>query len=171
MTLSKSFHFSQGSMQDYVECPRRFKLKYIDQHIWPALEAEQPSDNESYMQRGLAFHRLIQQYLMGISENKLIVIMENDSDLKRWWKSFLGSYNYLEGLNRPDAELYSEITLSIPLDEFRLIGKYDLLAKYQEKIIIYDWKTFKKIPRREWIANKLQTRVYPYILYKSRKSS
>ena len=38
--LPADFHFSQGSLQDYVDCPRRFQLRYMMKLAWPAVEAE-----------------------------------------------------------------------------------------------------------------------------------
>ena len=32
---------SQTALQDYVECPRRFELRYLRQLNWPALETRQ----------------------------------------------------------------------------------------------------------------------------------
>ena len=30
--------FSQGSLQDYTQCPRRFQLRFLLNQPWPALE-------------------------------------------------------------------------------------------------------------------------------------
>lgn len=29
MNLPGSFHFTQSSLQDYLDCPRRFQLRYV----------------------------------------------------------------------------------------------------------------------------------------------
>ena len=70
MTLPSYFQFNQGSLQDYVDCPRRFQLKYIEQLAWPALDAEPALESENNFQQGAAFHRLVQQYLLGVSDEK-----------------------------------------------------------------------------------------------------
>jgi hypothetical protein len=43
---------------------------------------------------------------------------------------------------------------------FRLLAKYDLIAIRQDKATIYDWKTYRKRPRTEWLSARMQTRVY-----------
>ena len=71
MTLPVDFHFSQASLQDYVECRRRFQLRYLVKLAWPAVEAEPVLENERQIQIGGQFHRLIQQYLVGIDVEHL----------------------------------------------------------------------------------------------------
>ncbi|MCZ7553427.1 MAG: PD-(D/E)XK nuclease family protein [Anaerolineales bacterium] len=40
LRLPEGFHFSQTNLQDYRECPRRFKLRYMLGLAWPAIESE-----------------------------------------------------------------------------------------------------------------------------------
>jgi len=39
MSLPTGFRFSQASLQDYVDCPQRFQLRYLAALQWPAVEA------------------------------------------------------------------------------------------------------------------------------------
>jgi len=55
-------HFTQASLQDYADCPRRFQLRYVERVAWPALEADSALENERHMQQGIAFHRLAHQH-------------------------------------------------------------------------------------------------------------
>ncbi len=168
MTLPSNFQFSQGSLQDFVDCPRRFQLKYIAQLAWPALDAEPAMESENHLQQGAAFHRLVQQYLLGVSVEKLSPLTGLDSKLAFWWQNFLSTFKNLDDLlNLPTANRYPEISLSAPIGENRLVGKYDLLVRSEDQFIIYDWKTSRKQPKREWVQVKLQTRVYPYLLVKA----
>jgi CRISPR/Cas system-associated exonuclease Cas4 (RecB family) len=151
-----------------VDCPRRFQLKYIEKLAWPALEAQPAMETERYMQQGATFHRLIQQYILGVPVDIITSLAEQDTNLSCWWDNFLAFANHLEGFtSSQETTLYPEISLTTPLLNFRLIGKYDLIAVSDHKIIIYDWKTARNHPRKEWIAVKLQTRVYPYLLAQS----
>jgi predicted RecB family nuclease len=50
------------------------------------------------------------------------------------------------------------------LGSFRLIAKYDLIATDGKKFYIYDWKTYRKRPKSEFLAIRLQTRVYRALL-------
>ncbi|HEX6035767.1 MAG TPA: PD-(D/E)XK nuclease family protein, partial [Anaerolineales bacterium] len=60
--------------------------------------------------------------------------------------------------------LFPEATLSAPLGQYRLLAKYDLIAVQNGKALIYDWKTYRKRPRNEWLATRMQTRVYRSLL-------
>jgi CRISPR/Cas system-associated exonuclease Cas4 (RecB family) len=62
------------------------------------------------------------------------------------------------------SKLYPEATLSAPLGKYRLLAKYDLIAVQNGTAVIYDWKTYRKRPRNEWLATRMQTRVYRSLL-------
>ena len=159
MTLAPDFHFSQGNLQDYVDCPKRFQLRYMLRVPWPAVEAEPALENERYLQQGAAYHHLVHQYLVGVPPEQLSRSV-TDQDLSRWWKNYLqtdpvGSYK----------PRYPEIVLSAPLSGNRLIAKYDVLAVDPGKrAVIVDWKTHRRRPSRHRLAKRIQTRVYRYLV-------
>lgn len=165
--LPPEFQFSQRSLQDYVDCQRRFQLRYLEQQPWPAVESEPLSEHESLMLAGAAFHRLVQRYLVGIPEQRLSVMLASSSpipgDLQRWWDNFIQFSNV-----SPVEEQLVETTLSGPFHSYRLLAKYDLVRWEGEpdnlRVKIYDWKTSQKKPSRQWLEARLQTRVYPYLL-------
>ncbi len=162
MTLPTDFQFSQGSLQDYVDCPRRFQLRYLQRLAWPAVEAEPALENERHLQQGAAFHRLVHQHVLGLLPERLSSAI-TDKDLSRWW------HNYLESAPADlPASRYPEVVLSAPVSGHRLVAKYDLIAVGSEqRPIILEWKTSRKRPRRKWLAERLQTRVYPYLLVRA----
>lgn len=169
MTLPDDFHFSQGSLQDYVDCRRRFQLRYLQRVAWPAVQVEPALENEQHLRRGAAFHRLIQQHLLGVPAEKLsasLVEPEYSQDLRRWWESYLQHGQDLLGLRaEPGLQLHPEISLSAPLGDYRLVAKYDLIACLPEgRAVIFDWKTASRPPRRAAWEKRMQTRVYPYLL-------
>src|SRR5574341_339738 len=84
MPLPVPFTFSQSSLQDYADCPRRFQLRYIDQLAWPAVETEPVAENERRQQEGQLFHRLAQQHLLGLPAENL-ARLANTPNLERWW--------------------------------------------------------------------------------------
>jgi CRISPR/Cas system-associated exonuclease Cas4 (RecB family) len=170
MALPANFQFSQGSLQDYVDCPKRFQLKYIENLAWPALETEPALESENHMVQGAIFHRLVQQFLLGVSVEKLSLLAETDTNLVRWWGNFLSSFQMLEGLKNESGSGYirhPEIDLSLTIGDYRLTGKFDLLLLTGDEFIIYDWKTARTQPKREWVQASMQTRVYPYLLRKA----
>ncbi len=157
--LSISFTFSQSSLQDYYECPRRFQLRYIEQLAWPAVETEPVLENERRLQEGQLFHRMVQQHRIGLPVESL-ARLANTPDLTRWWGNYL-EYEF----NINDYTQYTELTLIAPVGTRRLLAKYDLLAiKPGQKALIFDWKTTHKRPRDEWMAARMQTRVYRALL-------
>lgn len=162
MALPTDFQFSQGSLQDYVDCPRRFQLRYIQRLAWPAIEAEPALENERHLQQGAAFHRLVHQHVLGLSPQRLSS-MVLDEPLSRW------RHNYLNSAPADLAESrYPEVVLSAPLSGHRLVAKYDLIAVDSgQRVAILDWKTSRKRPQRKWLAERLQTRVYPYLLVRA----
>lgn len=162
MALPNDLQFSQGSLQDYVDCPRRFQLRYLLRLAWPAVEAEPALENERYLQQGAAFHRLVHQHLLGIPAERLSSAI-TDADLCRWWDEYARA-----GLAGLPAARYPEAVLSAPLNGYRLVAKYDLVAvEAGQRVVIVDWKTSRKKPRRAWLAERLQTRVYPYLLVRA----
>jgi CRISPR/Cas system-associated exonuclease Cas4 (RecB family) len=162
MTLPPRFVFSQSSLQDYVDCPRRFQLRYIEQLAWPAVESEPVLENERRQQEGQLFHRLVQQHLLGLPVEKLSRLA-NTPDLLRWWENYLSAAD-LQNL-KAIAGLSTELTLAAPIGIYRLVAKYDLVAVQPGKqALIYDWKTYHKRPKNEWMAARLQTRVYRALL-------
>jgi CRISPR/Cas system-associated exonuclease Cas4 (RecB family) len=166
---------SQSSLQDYMDCAQRFKLRYLDRLSYPAVETEPALENEKHQQEGEYFHRLIQQHLIGIPAEQ-IARFANTPNLRRWWENFQSAKD-LTGLreilrttpeNRGDRSgLYPEATLSAPLGKYRLLAKYDLIALQDGKVTIYDWKTYRKRPRNEWLSARMQTRVYRALLVRA----
>lgn len=153
---------SQSSLQDYVDCPRRFQLRYIEHLSYPAIESEPTLENEKHQQEGEYFHRLVQQYLIGIPSEQ-IGKLANTANLQRWWENFLTSKD-LTGLRNLSGLTLPEATLSAPLGKYRLLAKYDLIAIENGKATIYDWKTYRKRPRNEFLSARMQTRVYRALL-------
>ncbi len=165
MILPADFTFSQSNLQDYRDCPYRFYLRYILHTRWPALVVEDALKFEQRGQSGARFHRLVQQYLLGVPEDRLqaLVTSDADPDLSQWWENFLEMIPpLLEG------ERFVETTLTTSLAEHRILAKYDLiLVQPDGHLVIYDWKTSQKKPRKDWLEDRVQTRLYQFILASS----
>jgi CRISPR/Cas system-associated exonuclease Cas4 (RecB family) len=171
MTLPSNFQFSQASLSDYVDCPRRFQLRYVLEQEWPAIESEPIAERERLADLGQRFHRLAQQHVQGLPGEALHNLAAVDPDLARWWANFLklevGSWK-LEvggGFTIP-ATRRAEVMFSIPLGAHRLVAKYDLLATDDGRAVVVDWKTERKRPDRSALLKRMQTRVYRYVLAK-----
>lgn len=161
MTAPALRTLSQSSLQDYTDCPRRFQLRYLEQLQYPAVESEPALENEKHQQEGEYFHRLVQQYLIGIPAER-VGRLANTTNLARWWDNYLrADFPFTDYAKHP------EVTLSAPLGPFRLVAKYDLVAVRDGQALIYDWKTYRKRPRAEWLAPRWQTRIYRALLGKA----
>ncbi len=172
MNLPEGFVFSQGSLQDFVDCRRRFQLRYLKRLAWPALETEPALEAERYLQQGALFHRMVQQHLLGVPAERLSQAVAGE-DLGRWWSNYLEFHRDLTGSRslRLSGPSYPEVSLSAALGAYRLEAKYDLVLIQTERsersdagALIYDWKTSRRRPERRWLAKRLQTRLYPYLL-------
>lgn len=159
MTLADGFQFSQASLQAFVDCPRRFQLRYAERIAWPDLAPGPAMEHERRLLAGQAFHRLVAQHTTGIDPEQLAPTVAGH-DLERWWRNYLTTPP--PGL---PALRYAEIMLTAPMTGYRLVAKYDLLAVAPgERAVIVDWKTYRSRPTRPTLAARLQTRVYAYLL-------
>jgi hypothetical protein len=175
MSLPKTFQFSATSLQDYVDCHRRFQLRYLLQVAWPAPEAEPIDERERRGQLARDFHQLVHQHLLGLPA-ELLSASVHDPDLERWWQAYL-----TDAPQFGTGSVVAEVGLSTVLAGHRLMAQYDAIffqarvssgdAEVKEReltsrpsLLIVDWKTYRRRPSRVWLARRLQTRVYPLVL-------
>lgn len=161
MPLPLNFQFSQASLSDYVDCARRFQLRYLLEQAWPAVEAEPLLERERVMALGQRFHKLIQQHIEGLPAEALTP-SPDEPELSRWWQSYLRAFD--STLRDLPPQRRAEVALSIPLGGHRLIAHCDLIAVEADRVVIVDWKTEQRRPTREQLLNRLQTKVYRYVV-------
>ncbi len=160
MPLRADFAFSQGSLGDYVDCARRFELRYIQRLRYPSLDVQEALQYENRLRQGDRFHKLAQQRLLGLPAELLGRSLADDDELRRWWENFLE-----HGLTGLPRRRYPEITLETQLGGRRLVAKYDLLAiEAGGAAVIVDWKTSPRVPRKDSLEGRMQTVVYRYVL-------
>jgi hypothetical protein len=160
MTLPTGFQFSQNNLQDYVDCPRRFELRYLLRCQWPALQSEPVLEMEHHLEQGSRFHQMAHQHTLGIPVDQLSILAQ-DPDLQRWWNNYLHTapFKALTGQHLP------EYTLTSSFANYRLIAKYDLVViDPSQRAVIMDWKTSVRKPSRFNLKDRLQTRLYPFLL-------
>jgi len=154
--LPAGFTFTQTALRTYLECPYRFRLRYLEGVPWPALPPG-PS-GEAALERGQRFHELARQHFLGLDVAGQAGAA--GAEIARWWAGLLAV--------PPDLarypQRYPEAGLSIPLGEFRLAARYDLLAVGDDAAIVVDWKTGRALPPAAVLAEDIQTRVYLYVL-------
>jgi hypothetical protein len=158
------FRFSSQSLQDYLECQRRFELRYIQKLDWPAEESSPYLAFEQYRQKGNLFHACVDQYFHHVAP-QAIEKQIMDDDLQQWWE------NFLQFIATKDFIFStSEILFQTSLEEHVLVAKFDLLVTQANgNFTIYDWKTTagESKPKHSVLAEKMQTRIYPYVLCRS----
>jgi hypothetical protein len=157
--LPATFQFSQANLQDYVDCPRRFQLRYVLMQPWPGLITAAPDNLESHVRRGADFHRLAHQHALGLAHDRLAATIHDDI-LARWWQT----YQDHPPPDLPEAARWAEMVVTAPLAGYRLAAKFDLLAvEPGVRLVVVDWKTVLRRPSRSMLACRPQTIVYRYL--------
>ena len=179
MPLPPDFIFNQASLQDAVECRRRFQLRYLLELAWPAPVAEPADEHEAHIRSGEAFHRLIHQHQVGLPAERLTAQAEAEVRPRlrlrlrlrlrnhRTWRSGGGTIlTSRRRTCRPCATRRSRCPRR--WGTHRLLAKYDLVAiEPGRRAVIVDWKTSARRPTGAWLAARLQTRVYRYVLVRA----
>lgn len=160
LRLPPGFIFTQTNLQDYADCARRFLLRHLLHLHWPAVESEPALELERFMLLGKRFHHHAWQAFSGIPADRLAARVE-DTELSAWWEAFAGIFRSLEA----HPLRLAEISLSAPFGAYRLLAQYDLLVGHGGgRFTIYDWKTSSRRPRRSDLEQRMQTRIYPFLL-------
>ena len=161
--------FSQGSLQDYNDCPRRFQLRHVLSQPWPAVESQPQLEFERFQELGQQFHRLLHRHASGIATERLTAGIDA-FELRQWWQAYLNAPP--PGLPHPLAEsaangwtIAAEEMLSTTLAGHQLRARYDLIALQKDgPALIVDWKTSQQPATRDRLAQRMQSWVYPFVL-------
>lgn len=158
--ITNNLTFSAKKVQDYIDCQRRYELRYLLNQSCPAISSEPILEIESNIKKGSEFHFLIHQYLSNIPEEILKRTILDDS-MKEWFENFLSFYKILEV-----KSIFSEFRLNAKIEVSRFTAVYDVIYLTEnEEIGIIDWKTSKYIPNKKNLASKIQSVLYPFILH------
>jgi CRISPR/Cas system-associated exonuclease Cas4 (RecB family) len=159
MLLPEDFTFSQSSLQDYLDCPRRFELRYSLKVECPALQGEPYLELERKAEAGRRFHELVFQHQLGLATSDLLESI-TDQELNRWMENYLQS----EFPQQLPTQRYLEFTLQSSFAGKRVTAQFDLIAVDPgNQLTIVDWKTSEKRTRSSAIALKIQSRLYPVL--------
>lgn len=158
--LPVGFVFHQSNLQAFQNCRFSFLLRYVRKLPWPAPLAARTSSFEQDLVAGSTLHALIHQYFLGIDPKVLISCAKNypDSRIEVWFNNFLSS-----PYAKPPSNYFPEYSQQITLNGSLLMAKFDLLSYENDTIKICDWKTSRMLPKRQFLQDRIQTRVYTLV--------
>ncbi|OPJ56807.1 PD-(D/E)XK nuclease family protein [Alkalithermobacter paradoxus] len=154
----KHFYYSQASLNTFLRCPLKFKIKYIERIHWQDdIRSEEISRR---MQIGRDFHLYCERYFSSIP-----IGTQSNTTLNDW----INNLTQLLPIDSKNIYL-PEYEIRINEDKIRLLAKYDLIIiKEDGKIEIYDWKTEEKKLDKFKLENSFQTILYMYLLKRMSK--
>ena len=154
--MLENMYFSQNSLSMFNLCPLKFRYRYIDGLYWPKLWDGRDSMRES-VELGQKFHLLAQRYFEGI--DPFVPDNEPHAEKLKIWLKELKKFLPIN----PEHTYLPEHELRMGSKDIKLLAKYDLVhITSNNRVIIYDWKTYRKAKKKTYLENHLQTRVYMY---------
>lgn len=167
-TLAPGTLFSQHSLNTYWRCPRRYLLRYVERLPWPMPEEEDPRAYQESLRRGRVLHQWLARAQLGL-EMAPIVAASGDAQLAAWW----AAAKAFDREALPGRQREAELAVVVPLGDYRLYARYDLLALdpggkgADPEAMIVDWKTLESVPPYRTLQRRWQTRVYLYSLVRA----
>ena len=159
--LLGSFILNQSNLQDFIECPRRFQLRVVEEQSWPAAASTPIDSSERSLLLGNRFHQACHQFFLGIPPSKIIQTL-SDPVLIEMFDAFVDYGKTL--INQPH---FSEQMLQLSFGNHVLNAKFDLIVEQNDQIWIVDWKTSPLKPPLSQLSDRVQTYLYPYIFAQS----
>ncbi|MBX3048619.1 MAG: PD-(D/E)XK nuclease family protein [Anaerolineales bacterium] len=151
--------YSQSSLQDFVDCRRRYYYRRVLSLNWPTDDGDAADTLQERVWAGKLFHTLVHQFLVGVPIDDINLI-DLPHPVKGWWKTFIDRLPISKtGVSFPEVTLTTLITA-----DALLVARYDLIQQIDNEFLIFDWKTSSNLPKRGTLLDKLQTKVYPFTL-------
>ncbi|NET34280.1 MAG: PD-(D/E)XK nuclease family protein [Cyanothece sp. SIO1E1] len=150
---------SQGQLNLWAACPRKFQHIYLDQ-----LAVLTPPEQQERLQWGNRFHLLMQQRELGLPVEPLIAA---DHELQHCLSSLVAmAPEVFTSAPNNEAPMLrqSEHRRTLEFQGYLLTVIYDLVILEPQKGQILDWKTYPRPQNRKQLALNWQTRLYPFLL-------
>ncbi|PHV62537.1 PD-(D/E)XK nuclease family protein [Cyanobacterium aponinum] len=153
--MNKYWKLSQSQLNLLQTCPPQFQKVYIEKYTSiPNLS------NEEKTVWGKKFHYLMQQYQLGVN---IELLKDENPDLIRSAKTLIEATEDI--WSNPKIKLReAEYQINYQLDKYLFTVIYDLLVFYDNKAIIFDWKTYPLPENNNRILHNWQTKLYLYVL-------
>ncbi len=156
--MTKSLLLSRYKLSTFLACQRRFELRYLQTMPWP--QRPLPEQDEAVIGRGQQFHQLLQRHFLQVPIDGSTIA---DAQVRGWYYTFQKS-----NLQLPNGRILPEMSLTIPIGNHLLNGRFDLLVLGENEAgeataDLFDWKTgtpqeINKL-KQDW-----QTRLYLALL-------
>ena len=125
---------------------------------WREKVGEEEANRVSHRaaQRGTAVHQILEDYILGQEPKTkpMPVHMETARDLKKWVDIYVGDVKMVEG------QLFSH--------HLRTAGTVDLVAEWDGKMAIIDWKTSRYPKKRDYINNYFMQEAAYAVMFEER---
>jgi len=147
---------SQGHLNLLEACPRRFQHIYLEQ-----LSSPVTAEQQARLTWGTRFHRMMQQYALGLPVTNLDPIDPEVAQLQQSVRSLVSA---VPTLFAADVDCQSEYRRTWEFQGHLFTVIYDLLLLSETTAQILDWKTYPRPQRSQPLAQNWQTRLYPLVL-------
>jgi len=149
----KKFFYSQNSLKTFLECPKKFKYRYIEGISWSR------SDDlvKEAIEDGETLHSVAERYFLGI---------EDDFYYKNRDKTMIWMENLKKAFPLKTEDIYRcEYEIRQRKEGINMMARYDLINfKFTGEIEIFDWKTNKTEFDKKVVEDSLQTKIYLFLL-------
>lgn len=150
---------TQGHLNSFEQCPRRYQYQYLEQ-----LAAPLDPEFQSRTDWGSQFHLLMQQQLLGLT---IAPEWGVDPAMLRAVQALLAVVPQLQSQNQSSTQSSREAEHRRVMawsEQLLLVVVYDLLVIERDRAHILDWKTYPKPPNPQKLAQNWQTLLYPFVL-------
>ncbi|NEO87875.1 MAG: PD-(D/E)XK nuclease family protein [Spirulina sp. SIO3F2] len=144
---------TQGHLNSFEQCPRRYQYQYLEQ-----LAAPLDPEFQNRTDWGSQFHLLMQQYLLGLA---IAPHLGADPTMTQAIAALVAAVPQLQTHATREAEHRRLLAWS---EQLLLVVVYDLLVIERDRAHILDWKTYPKPPNLKQLAHNWQTLLYPFVL-------
>lgn len=151
----KYFYFTQNSLSTFINCPFKFKKKYIDNVKWQQDEDFLSTERIAF---GTDFHKIAERYFKGIPVYEEGFF--NNENLYKAYENLKKTFPI-----KGNEQYYPEYTIRFSGDFMRLEANIDLIiVKSDGSIEIWDWKTNANINNKNKYEKSLQTLIYMWVV-------
>ena len=172
--ISAITSISQGHLNIWETCRRKYQYKYLEE-----LSLPETNSNQEKLRLGSNFHLLMQQKELGLD---VVALASSDPALEKWLTAFENQPpDMLDGdrlcEHRRTLEITSEISLHNSGNSDRgqdnfvlptlITVIYDFLILGDRQGQILDWKTHQVPIKQDVLQDSWQTRLYLYVLAKT----